>query len=97
MVLSERGESQNPTGSSQQLAGWDGSAQRAHAGRRRLSDAASPSPELPPTHEATSNLAARGQNRRSVRPRAAAGRRSRAGQSVRPARTPRAGTKQQRA
>lgn len=46
MVLSERGESQNPTGGSQQLAGWDGSAQRAHAGacpmRRRRRQSSHP-------------------------------------------------------
>jgi hypothetical protein len=79
IVLSERGESQNPTGRWQQAAasrmGWErmGVRNEQSSTRRLLSDVASPSPELPP-HEATttSNLAARGRNRRSVRPRAAA-------------------------
>ena len=80
--IAERGESRNPH--RQQ----DRSARRAHAQALVRSGVAV---ARAPTHEATSGLAARGRNRRSVRPRAQAH-----GRGPGPAGTPRAGTKQQR-
>ena len=69
-------------------AGFHRSARRAHAQALVRSGVAV---ARAPTHEATSGLAARGRNRRSVRPRAQAH-----GRGPGPAGTPRAGTKQQR-
>lgn len=73
-------------------AGFHRSARRAHAQALVRSGVAV---ARAPTHEATSELAARGRNRRSVRPRAQAQAQAH-GRGPGPAGTPRAGTKQQR-